>query len=76
MAYKAEYMKMAVKTAEKSRGISSPNPFVGAVIVKNDTVVGKGSSCESGKDHAEIVAIKMGGENCKGADMYVTLEPC
>jgi len=53
-----------------------PNPAVGAVVIKNGVVVGEGYTQEPGKEHAEIVALKNSGENAKGAELYVTLEPC
>ncbi len=69
-------MRLAVEMAEKGRYISKPNPFVGAVIVKNDRIIGKGFTQRRGEDHAEIVALKEAGDQAKGADLYVTLEPC
>jgi diaminohydroxyphosphoribosylaminopyrimidine deaminase/5-amino-6-(5-phosphoribosylamino)uracil reductase len=53
-----------------------PNPAVGAVVVKNGVVAGEGYTQEPGNAHAEIVALKNAGKNAKGADLYVTLEPC
>jgi len=71
-----KYMKLAVKLAEKGRGKTSPNPMVGAVIVKDGKIISKGYHKKAGCAHAEIEAIK----NCKkpleGSTMYVTLEPC
>jgi diaminohydroxyphosphoribosylaminopyrimidine deaminase/5-amino-6-(5-phosphoribosylamino)uracil reductase len=55
---------------------SSPNPAVGAVIVKDDVIVGEGYTQPPGSAHAEIVALQQAGEKAKGATMYVTLEPC
>lgn len=71
-----KYMEMAINLAEKGRGKTSPNPFVGAVIVKNGVVVGKGFTQPWGKDHAEVQALKQAGNNAEGSDIYVTLEPC
>ncbi|RLD59884.1 MAG: bifunctional diaminohydroxyphosphoribosylaminopyrimidine deaminase/5-amino-6-(5-phosphoribosylamino)uracil reductase RibD [Bacteroidetes bacterium] len=76
MAYNEKYFELAYNLAEKGRGKTSPNPFVGAVIVKDDKIVGKGFTQSWGKDHAEIQAIKEAGDNCNNAEMYVTLEPC
>lgn len=70
------FMQLAIKEAEKARGHCSPNPFVGAVIVKDGTVIAKGHTQSYGFDHAEVQALKQAGENARGADMYVTLEPC
>lgn len=69
-------MRLAIEMAEKGRYISKPNPFVGAVIVKEDQVIGKGFTQKRGSAHAEIVALKEAGDQAKGADLYVTLEPC
>lgn len=71
-----EYLKEAFNLAEKARGKTSPNPFVGAIIVKNDEIIGKGYTQPAGKDHAEIQALKQAGKEAKNAIMYVTLEPC
>jgi diaminohydroxyphosphoribosylaminopyrimidine deaminase / 5-amino-6-(5-phosphoribosylamino)uracil reductase len=70
------YMQRAVDLAEKARGKCSPNPFVGAVIVKNGRVIGEGWTQSYGSDHAEVQAIKNCSEPCNDADIYVTLEPC
>ncbi len=69
-------MQLAMQDAEKARGKCSPNPFVGAVIVKNNLVIAKGHTMEYGGDHAEAQALKKAGAKAAGADMYVTLEPC
>ena len=69
-------MKQAIQIAETSRGICSPNPFVGAVIVKDGTVIGEGSTRAYGSDHAEIQALKQAGSAASDAELYVTLEPC
>ncbi len=72
----SDYMKLALCLAEKGRGYTSPNPMVGAVVVKNNTVVGKGWHRGAGLAHAEVEAINDAGEKAKGGDIYVTLEPC
>ena len=69
-------MKMALELAEQGRGWTSPNPMVGAVIVKDDRVVGKGYHQSAGEPHAEIHALNEAGANTSGATLYVTLEPC
>lgn len=69
-------MKRALELAKKGTGFTNPNPLVGAVIVKNNRIIGEGYHHFYGGDHAEIDAFKNASENVKGADMYVTLEPC
>ncbi len=70
------YMEMALALAEKARGWTSPNPYVGALIVKNDSVVGWGFHERSGKPHAEILALDRAGLRAQDATAYITLEPC
>ena len=71
-----KYMEMALKLAEKGKGFTSPNPMVGAVIVKDDVVISTGHHRKAGGDHAEVDAIKKAGEAARGATIYVNLEPC
>ncbi len=71
-----KYLKQAIVLAENARGKSSPNPFVGCLIVKDDNVVGQGFTQPWGQDHAEVQALKQAGEQARGGDLYVTLEPC
>lgn len=68
------FMRQALKLAAKGR--PWPNPFVGAVVVKNGEVVGEGFHPEAGLPHAEIYALKEAEERARGATLYVTLEPC
>jgi diaminohydroxyphosphoribosylaminopyrimidine deaminase/5-amino-6-(5-phosphoribosylamino)uracil reductase len=70
------YMGEALKLAKKGAGRVSPNPMVGAVVVKNGKIIGKGYHRFFGGAHAEINAIESAGNAVKGADLYVTLEPC
>ncbi|WGD97751.2 bifunctional diaminohydroxyphosphoribosylaminopyrimidine deaminase/5-amino-6-(5-phosphoribosylamino)uracil reductase RibD [Bacillus safensis] len=70
------YMKLAIANAKAMKGQTSPNPLVGAVIVKKGEIVGIGAHMKAGEPHAEIHALQMAGENAKGAHLYVTLEPC
>jgi diaminohydroxyphosphoribosylaminopyrimidine deaminase/5-amino-6-(5-phosphoribosylamino)uracil reductase len=69
-------MKQAIRLARKGMGTTSPNPLVGAIIVKNEKVIGKGYHKRKGEPHAEIMALKKAGQNAKGATLYVNLEPC
>lgn len=71
-----KYMALALELAEKGRGKVEPNPMVGAVLVKDGEIVGKGYHQVFGGAHAEINAIHEGGTNCRGATLYVSMEPC
>ncbi len=71
-----DYMKMAIDLAKKAEGFTNPNPLVGAVIVKDGKIIGKGYHERCGELHAERNAIKNLTESAKGATIYVTLEPC
>lgn len=73
---KKEYMLRAIELAKKGTGYVSPNPLVGAVIVKDGRIIGEGWHERYGDLHAERNALKNCKEDCRGADMYVTLEPC
>lgn len=72
----ASYLQMAYGLAEKALGWASPNPYVGAVIVKKGRIVGCGYHERPGEPHAEAAAIRMAGKKAEGATAYVTLEPC
>lgn len=69
-------MKFALELAEEFRGMTSPNPMVGAVIVKDGDIVGRGAHQFAGGPHAEVYALEEAGVKAKGATLYVTLEPC
>ena len=69
-----DYMRRALALAEN--GFTSPNPMVGAVIVKDGRIVGEGFHRRAGMPHAEVEALKKAGKKARGATMYVTLEPC
>lgn len=71
-----KYMKMCFDLALKGAGYVSPNPMVGAVLVKNGKIVGKGYHRYFGGAHAEVNAINSAGTQANGADLYVNLEPC
>ena len=71
-----KYMAMALELAEKGVGAVNPNPLVGAVVVKNGKIVGKGYHKYYGGPHAEVYALEEAAEEAKGATIYVTLEPC
>ena len=71
-----KYMKRALTLARKGLGRTAPNPAVGCVIVKNGNIVGEGWHKMAGGHHAEVHALNMAGDDARGADVYVTLEPC
>lgn len=71
-----KYMRLAISLAERAAGMTSPNPIVGAVVVKSGRIVGKGYHKRCGLPHAEINALKEAGVRARGATIYVTLEPC
>ena len=70
------FMRLALDEAQRALGWSSPNPAVGAVVVRDGEVVGRGHTQPPGSDHAEVVALREAGEAARGATAYVTLEPC
>ncbi|MFX3623898.1 MAG: bifunctional diaminohydroxyphosphoribosylaminopyrimidine deaminase/5-amino-6-(5-phosphoribosylamino)uracil reductase RibD [Ectobacillus sp.] len=71
-----EYMQLALQLAKAANGQTSPNPMVGAVVVKDGKVVGIGTHLQAGTAHAEVHALNMAGEHAHGSTVYVTLEPC
>jgi len=71
-----DYMRQALSLAELALGQVSPNPAVGAVVVKDGEIAGRGYTQPPGYEHAEIMALKQAGEKSRGSVMYVTLEPC
>ena len=70
------YMRLALREARRGLGRTSPNPAVGAVLVKGGRVVGRGHHARAGAPHAEVMAIRQAGARAAGADLYTTLEPC
>jgi diaminohydroxyphosphoribosylaminopyrimidine deaminase / 5-amino-6-(5-phosphoribosylamino)uracil reductase len=76
MNSRAELIKETLKLAEKGRGLVSPNPMVGAVIVRGSHILGRGWHKAFGLPHAEIEALREAGKRAKGATLYVNLEPC
>lgn len=71
-----EFMDRALSIAKKGLGRTNPNPMVGAVIVKDEKIIGEGYHGYFGGPHAEVIALQKAGENATEATMYVTLEPC
>jgi len=79
MAWPADaqrFMRRALELAAGARGLTSPNPMVGAVVVRDGVIVGEGLHHRAGAAHAEIDALARAGELARGATLYVTLEPC
>ena len=74
-----DYMRLAFRLARRGRGATSPNPMVGAVLVKAGKIIGRGWHRRAGEPHAEIEALRdaeKSGNRARGATLYVTLEPC
>ena len=71
-----QYMEYALSLARLAVGCTSPNPAVGAVVVKDGLVMGMGYTQPAGSEHAEVMALRQAGDKARGAAMYVTLEPC
>ena len=70
------HMQRAVELAQEVVGSTSPNPAVGAVLVKDGSEIGTGATQPPGQDHAEIVALRQASDQARGATLYTTLEPC
>ncbi|PMB19371.1 riboflavin biosynthesis protein RibD [Fischerella thermalis CCMEE 5205] len=69
-------MRRCLELARRALGCTSPNPMVGAVIVKDGEIIGEGFHPRAGEPHAEVFALKAAGANARGATVYVSLEPC
>jgi diaminohydroxyphosphoribosylaminopyrimidine deaminase / 5-amino-6-(5-phosphoribosylamino)uracil reductase len=69
-------MALALRLAAKGQGMTSPNPMVGAVVVKQGRIIGQGFHLRPGTPHAEVLALRRAGTRARGATLYVTLEPC
>ncbi|MGH6643016.1 MAG: bifunctional diaminohydroxyphosphoribosylaminopyrimidine deaminase/5-amino-6-(5-phosphoribosylamino)uracil reductase RibD, partial [Bradyrhizobium sp.] len=72
----ARYMQLALTLGRRGQGRTWPNPAVGAVVVKDGVIVGRGWTQPGGRPHAEPEALRRAGETARGATLYVTLEPC
>lgn len=70
------YMNFALQLAQITEGQTNPNPVVGAVIVKDQEIIGFGAHLKAGTPHAEVNALQMAGDKANGSTIYVTLEPC
>jgi diaminohydroxyphosphoribosylaminopyrimidine deaminase/5-amino-6-(5-phosphoribosylamino)uracil reductase len=71
-----EFMRLALSLAKKGLGTTSPNPMVGALVVKGQRVLGEGYHRKAGEPHAEVIALEQAGDGARGATLVVTLEPC
>ena len=71
-----KFMRQALELSLKAKGLTSPNPLVGALVVRNGKVISRGFHKKAGSQHAEIEALNKAGEKAKNATLYVTLEPC
>ena len=71
-----DFMRLALAEAEKGRGRTHPNPVVGAVVVRAGRAISRGHHEQAGLPHAEVNALRGAGRRARGADVYVTLEPC
>lgn len=71
-----KYMGLALELSLKAKGLTSPNPLVGAVVVRNRKIISTGFHKRAGLEHAEVVALRKAGPRAKKATLYVTLEPC
>ena len=79
MTSDSQYMRRALELAERACGMTNPNPMVGAVLVRDDKIIGEGYHHRAGEAHAEVNAFadaEKRGESTDGATLYVTLEPC
>jgi diaminohydroxyphosphoribosylaminopyrimidine deaminase/5-amino-6-(5-phosphoribosylamino)uracil reductase len=72
----ASWMDRALDLAARGRGHTAPNPMVGAVVVRDDRIVGEGFHERAGAPHAEVIALSEAGDAARGGTLYVTLEPC
>jgi diaminohydroxyphosphoribosylaminopyrimidine deaminase/5-amino-6-(5-phosphoribosylamino)uracil reductase len=72
----SDYIRQAIELARQGVGLASPGALVGAVIVKDGTVVGEGFYTYDGRDHAEVIALRQAGAGARGATAYTSLEPC
>jgi len=74
--HQEKWMRRALELAGKARGRTSPNPMVGAVIVKNGRVIAEGYHKKAGRPHGEIEALRKAGKRARGAQLFINLEPC
>jgi diaminohydroxyphosphoribosylaminopyrimidine deaminase/5-amino-6-(5-phosphoribosylamino)uracil reductase len=71
-----KFMQQALRLAARGRGKTSPNPMVGAVVVRGNRIVGRGYHHRAGEPHAEVLALRQAGGRARGATLFLNLEPC
>jgi diaminohydroxyphosphoribosylaminopyrimidine deaminase/5-amino-6-(5-phosphoribosylamino)uracil reductase len=76
MTLDEKYMRLALRLAKRGRGETSPNPMVGALVVKGKTIIGRGYHHRAGESHAEVLALRQAGTSAQRATLYLNLEPC
>lgn len=76
MSADEQWMQQALALAERATALASPNPLVGAVLVRDEKIAGEGFHTYEGRKHAEVLAIEQAGEAARGATLYINLEPC
>jgi diaminohydroxyphosphoribosylaminopyrimidine deaminase/5-amino-6-(5-phosphoribosylamino)uracil reductase len=76
MTVDEKLMRLALRLAAKGRGKTSPNPMVGAVVVRGERIIGRGYHHKAGEPHAEVLALRQAGDRARGATLYLNLEPC
>jgi diaminohydroxyphosphoribosylaminopyrimidine deaminase/5-amino-6-(5-phosphoribosylamino)uracil reductase len=76
MTVDEKLMRLALRLAAKGRGKTSPNPMVGAVVVRGNRIIGRGYHHKAGAPHAEVLALRQAGDRARGATLYLNLEPC
>jgi diaminohydroxyphosphoribosylaminopyrimidine deaminase/5-amino-6-(5-phosphoribosylamino)uracil reductase len=76
MSADSRFMRAALDLARRGLGRTAPNPAVGALVVREDKIIGRGWTADGGRPHAEPLALREAGEAARGATLYVTLEPC
>jgi len=76
VAADTRFMQLALTLGRRGQGRTAPNPAVGAVLVKDGVIIGRGWTRDGGRPHAEVEALRFAGDAARGATLYVTLEPC